>query len=158
MAFSVGAIGLSVYNYISRPKIAFVDFMKLYEGYNGKIELQKKLTDLKSKQDYFMDSLSVDIKMIESKGKATNAPDYIDKVNRVNRIYREFEDKNKKIEQTYINQVVNQINGYVTEYGAKQHYDLILGANGNGSIMYAAKPQDITDEVLKYINQKYEGK
>ncbi|MBS1618312.1 MAG: hypothetical protein JST76_07330, partial [Bacteroidetes bacterium] len=46
MAFSAGAIGLSVYNYISRPKIAFVDFMKLYEGYNGKIELQKKLTDL----------------------------------------------------------------------------------------------------------------
>lgn len=35
--------------------------------------------------------------------------------------------------------------------------DVILGANGQGSLMYATEKIDVSKEISTYINQRYAG-
>ena len=50
-----------------------------------------------------------------------------------------------------------QLNQYVKEFGEKNSYDIIHGANGNGSLMYAKDILNLTEEVKAFINNKYKG-
>jgi outer membrane protein len=50
-----------------------------------------------------------------------------------------------------------QINEYVQQFGKENHYKVILGANGTGSLMYSDKALDITPELTSYINSRYAG-
>lgn len=61
-------------------------------------------------------------------------------------------------EQTKITEgVLNQINSFVADYGKEHGYDLILGTTVSGNIMYGTDYIDITDEVLKELNNYYKG-
>lgn len=48
--------------------------------------------------------------------------------------------------------VTNEINIKIAEFGKKNNYDFVLGT-ANGNIVYVSTQFDITDEVLKYINE-----
>lgn len=69
----------------------------------------------------------------------------------------EFDQDNEQTKTTYNNQILNQINQYMKEYGKDRGYDIIFGAEGSGSVMYAKESIEITDEAVSYINKKYKG-
>ena len=46
---------------------------------------------------------------------------------------------------------------YILDYGKNNNYDLILGADGNGVLMYANDKMNISEEITKYINSRYKG-
>ena len=55
------------------------------------------------------------------------------------------------------NNVWNRLNDYITEYAQANNLKIILGANGNGNVMFGEKSIDITNQILEYSNKKYEG-
>ena len=59
-------------------------------------------------------------------------------------IQKQVQEENQKMTQT----LINDINGYVKEYGKENGYPLIFGASGSGNIMYAGEASDLTDIVL----------
>ena len=68
---------------------------------------------------------------------------------------QKFEQDQEQLTADYNNQIVSQINQYVKEFGKENAYDVIIGSNGDGTVMYGKEEMDITDEVLNFINQKY---
>jgi outer membrane protein len=50
--------------------------------------------------------------------------------------------------------VVSQVNAFLEKYGQDHGYDLILIATPSGSIAYAKKGLDLTDEVITELNQQ----
>jgi outer membrane protein len=66
-------------------------------------------------------------------------------------IQKQLKEEDKKTTQT----VINDINGFVTEYGKKHNYKIIFGASGGGNIMYAGEDADLTEEVLVGLNEEY---
>lgn len=54
-------------------------------------------------------------------------------------------------------QVWQRLNGYMKDYGDKEKFSLILGAQGSGNIMYGDSIYDVTRDFIKYANYKYEG-
>jgi outer membrane protein len=46
---------------------------------------------------------------------------------------------------------------YINDYGKKNNYDLILGADGSGTLMYSKAKYDISEEIIIFINNKYKG-
>lgn len=46
-----------------------------------------------------------------------------------------------------------ELNKRIEQYGKEMGYTYILGANGDGSIMYGNEAEDITEELIKYINK-----
>ena len=67
---------------------------------------------------------------------------------------KQAEQEDKKLTES----VVKQINAYMEEYGRKHGYTIILGANGNGSVVYGAETIDITEDLITSLNKSYEGR
>ncbi len=51
-----------------------------------------------------------------------------------------------------------RLNQAVKRFGDNAQYEIIMGANGMGTVLYGQQQTDITDLVIKYVNQDYEGK
>lgn len=68
-------------------------------------------------------------------------------------IQKQIQEEDQKATQT----VVNDINDYVKEYGKSHNYDIIFGATGSGTILYAKDAADLTEEVLEGLNKEFEG-
>ena len=70
--------------------------------------------------------------------------------------YRQaMQQKTQEEEQKITQTVVNEINDFMEEYGEEHNYKYILGATGMGNIVYAREKMDITDKVLKLLNEEY---
>lgn len=136
-----------------QKKIAVIDAVKLVNGYNMKKELEemdKVRLQAESKQ---LDSIANFLRM----AKAVNTND-----EEVKKIAYQYDYMKTKLDNDYtqsnrdINeQVWKRLNPALDEYGKKKGFHLIIGANGMGSVLYTDNYYDVTDEAIKYVNEKY---
>ena len=145
-------------------KIAWVNINKVYGGFEFKKELETKLIKTQEARKAVMDSLEFELKMLSREIKSEEGKDkskislfemkrenYMDKKN-------QLEEDNSMMQKQYNEQILNQLNQYLKDYGKEQELRYIFGAEGSGSLMYAEGADEITEDVIKYINEKYKGK
>jgi len=70
---------------------------------------------------------------------------------------KNFEEELIEVSQEYDQQIWERLNGFVKTYAEEKGYDIIIGASGDGNLMYANEKLDITDQLIEYCNQKYNG-
>lgn len=155
------AVGFSVFWSIhTSRKEAYVNTTSLYDGFALKKELEEKYSKVQLARQNLLDSIKYKIQYISLKGPAMSEQEK-QLVNDLQRSYlykeKEFSDENAVTAQQYSEQIWKQINQFVDDYGKKNNYDLILGATGQGNIMFAKQQDDITKEVTDYINRRYSG-
>lgn len=152
-------MGVCIYMpFVIKDKIAYVNFMQIYDGFKMKKELEAKLTLSQQARKNFIDSLENDIREMQpskTDDKLNAVIGYQKKF--IEEKYREFEEMNQKQADDYQKQILLQINTYVKEFGKLNKYQYILGANGEGTLMYAEESKDISTEVIQFINNRYEG-
>lgn len=157
---SSAALAISFMN-MSRKKICFIDNMELMKEFKMTKELDASYQGVSGKRGEIMDSMKLEIQVLEKKIK-TGQKDLLDayknKVIDYQAVYEKFEKDNQEITAKFNEQVVKQLNQYVKEYGQEKNIDYILGANGTGSLLYAVETNDITKDVIKYVNKRYTGK
>jgi outer membrane protein len=152
--FFVGLSFLSVlilvaYIFFGRPhqRIAYVLNQKLFEGFAGKVELANKLQLLRAENKKVMDSIQM---LMHAKA---NEPALI-------QLYSEtmsnYEVEEKQISDTYTAEIWKRLNQYISDFGKENEYDFIFGAVGDGNLMYAKDSNDVTAELIKYVNSKYQ--
>jgi outer membrane protein len=66
-------------------------------------------------------------------------------------VQKEAAEQDKKLTSS----IIAQINSFVQDYAKRKGYDLVLGAEGTGSIYYGSKSMDITNDVLAAMNKDY---
>lgn len=141
-------------------KVAYVNTTLLYDGFKLKKELEEKYSKVQLARQNLLDSIKFRIQYISVKGAAITEQEKI-QVNELQRSYlykeKEFADDNDATARQYSDQIWKQINQYMDDYGKKYGYDLILGATGQGNIMFAKQEDDITKDVSEYINRRYSG-
>lgn len=146
----------------SESKDGFVQVSKLYNEFEMTKELTKKIESNTLVKSQILDSLKFNIKQIELKLNAKQTEELLGEYELKKRefIYKDkvFKEESQRLMQQYNAQSLQQINTYVEEYGKANGYDYIYGASGNGSLMYANDSKDLTDQVLIYVNKKYQGK
>ena len=124
-------------------KQAYIENYKVYESFKAKKELEAQLLNLKSANKMRLDSIRLLVKDEQTE-----------------LYYRQqalqIEQEEEEAALKYNTQIWNQLNSYVQEYGKANSYDFIQGATGSGSMMYAREDLDITDEIIEYVNKKYE--
>lgn len=157
------AIGISsliaavVYNAI--PKTAFVDNQELFNAFQGRKELENKLEQASNAQKATLDSLGLQIQALQQQSSIDDLGKQ-----RLSQMMQRYQQMNQEYQgyyqyksQEYTEAIWKQISQYAIEYGQAHGYDYIFGIAGSGSLMYGKPHYDITEEVLNYINQKYEG-
>lgn len=151
---------------LNQPNVAFVRSAELVYKYGGMREAQERYQGKESLWKKELDSL-------ESEYRAALGQ-YVDEQHRlpiVEQKAREeslrfkkasLEEYKWKMQQRAANEdkeltqgVLNQINSFVEDYGKEHGYDIILGTTSTGSLLFGEPGFDITEEVLKSLNQHY---
>lgn len=132
-----------------------------------KKELEKEYEKTQKGRDKILDSLSFNLKLMSkhlneqknSKVEINKDELYQFEYNREEylKLKKQYQEDNAVLSQKYDNQILAQLTQYVIEFGKKNNYDIILGADGNGSLMYSKESYNISDEIIVFINNKYKG-
>lgn len=146
-----------------KTRIAYVDNLKIFNDFNMTKELTKQNEEKYKSQIATFDSLVNAIKSLETDLQKLKTIPNKRKMEyaKLQKIVVE-KDKELKQIQAYVQGEIStktwkRINEYIKSYGEKFNLDLILGAQGQGNIMYGKDNVDITEEFIKYANHKYEG-
>ncbi|MBT1699180.1 OmpH family outer membrane protein [Fulvivirgaceae bacterium PWU4] len=139
-------IGLGIY-VIAKPgkKTAFILNQQVFNAFEGKKELEKKLNDVKARHQHVLDSVGALI------GNSKDDP----KLLLYQQYAQHFRIEQEQTTEQYTADIWKRINQHVADYGKENGYDFILGASGDGSLMYAEEGNNITEEVIVYLNERY---
>lgn len=158
MLFLLFIVGLLLYKGFATKKLAYVDTITLFENCKMKKELYSQLEQKKKVYDLRLDSIYSVFKGQEIESRKETASMQNGNVEATYLIER------KKVEEEMLEninlsneQIWTFINQNVSEYSKLNKIDYLFGANGQGNIMYANEEENITKEVLKFIDDKYEG-
>lgn len=169
ISFIAIVISLFTFFYFSpKEELVYVDINKLLNGYERTADVKKnfdaRTAKLKSNvdslqagwrkelQDYEKERNAMTEKEVElNKEILANKQQQVNNYQRA--IRKQIQEEDQKITQT----VINDINEFVKEYGEEHGYRIILGATGGGNIMYADNSTDLTEKVLKALNEDFGG-
>jgi len=143
---------------------AYVEIGVLYDKFNMTNDLDKEFFTVESQKKNELDSFNVELKKLENQfhsesdqtKKAAIQEEYNALMIRVQELTSVYNNSNNSLKEQMNSQIYGRINEYVNEYGKKNNYDIILGANGTGNVMYGSMGKNITEDVLKFINKRYE--
>ena len=153
----------SLFQFSQSEKLAYVDTAKLLNGYHGmkvaRASFEKKAAEWNANVDTLTQEIQQMI-MVHEKELSTMS----DREKKLSEellrtkqqqlvqyqqaIRQKAQEEDSRMTQT----VLDDVNAYITEYGKKQGYSIIM-ATTNGNIVYAEDVLDITDEVLEGLNQ-----
>ncbi|MBS1636572.1 MAG: OmpH family outer membrane protein [Bacteroidetes bacterium] len=155
-------LGLNLYLLVElkmKKRVVYVNTYELYNQFTLKKELEKKLESTQIAKKVVMDSLKAQLNYATSVEKPTEADVKHARDIEAQLYYKEkqFREEDEQQAQQYTNQVWEQLNQYMKDYGKEKGYSFILGANGQGNLMYAEETGDVTKEVVTYVNEKYKG-
>lgn len=165
----IANLALTLYNNQKGPAVAYVKSDELVYGYLGMKEAQQKFNLIKGGWEANLDTLRQEYELSFSEFNLEysklSETDKNEKqrilMSQKQNILKYSEEIDKKItlrERELLDGVLNQINSFVEDYGKANNYEVILGANSSGNVLYGETGLDITDELLTAINSSYEGK
>jgi len=157
------AIAISIFTFKSIPNSTYVDVTSVYNNFEFKKDLEKKLNHLSNIRTNKLDSIELDLNImfrsLNSEGNPTDDQMQLFNTKKQNflNLKRQYEEEYANLAKEYDDQIYAQINQYILDYGESTSYEYIFGATGSGNLMYAKDSENITEEVLKYINNRYKG-
>jgi len=172
LSAAVIALIASAFSFVyfqSSSELVYVDVNKLMSGYSRtaieKEAFNKKAATLKANVDSLMMNWQNELKVYEKERNTMSKKELELKKellgtrqqqinNYQDVVQRQLQEEDKKVTQT----VINDINDFVKAYGKSHGHKMIFGAGGSGNIMYASDATDLTDKVLKGLNESYEGR
>lgn len=158
---AVTALLLNVF----RPsaKMGWIDLPAVYKDFDYKKEMEAKLIKTQEARKGILDSMEMELRLLSEEINAEGQKDkakirlYQFKGEQYVNKKKIFEDDNYENKARYEEQILNQLNQYVKDFGVEKGYAFIYGADGSGTIMHGDKVLDITDQVKVYVNGKYKG-
>jgi outer membrane protein len=135
----------------SKKTIVYVDNVALFNGFQMTKELKGEGEKILSKKKQTLDSLQLQLsfKIAET-----------DKGMVINKIIQQQQEV-QKFENEYIQnnseKIWKRISVYSKEFAEKNDYVLIIGSQYKGDVIYGNNTINVTNEMLNFINKKYEG-
>lgn len=163
---SVVALALSITVWVlgqQSSKLAYVELSTVFTEFEMTKQYRAKLETTINARKGISDSLEMALKA-QSRSFSENSSMKDPKVQQfmydkemyVQKV-KQFTEDNQALQRQYDMEINKQITQYVKEYGESKGYRYIFGADGSGSMMYAQPADNITKDVIEYINKKYKG-
>lgn len=144
------------YDFYKKTKnIKFVDTAYLYDNFKLKKELEITFNEVKTLKQAQLDSLYDVIITVKNSGKETD-------IKTLEKRYlsqrSKMTDEQENLRTAYDSNIWSQLNKYIKDFGEQNNIDLIIGANGQGSVMHGNSSMNISEEAINFINKNYSGK
>ena len=133
-------------------EVKFVSMASVFAESNIKKEYEIKLNDFEEKSNKSLQEIQDKIKSAEANGVDPNQVLLMRQ--ELTREQQALSEQYSEMSETFQETVWNELNIRIEKYGKEQGFKFILGGTGDGTIMYANEADDITEELIKYINKK----
>lgn len=150
--------------YQKESRMAYLNTTQVYEGFTLKKELETKLNKVKEERKNMLDSLALKVNILTQKLSASPKVQ-AEEAERYEFLRQQYLQKKQKADEEsaelarqYNDQIWEQLNQYVKDFGSQHKYKFIFGSRGDGNLMYAEEQDNITEEIVKYVNERYNGK
>ncbi len=143
----------------SNYKIGYVEISKVYDEFSLTKKLNEDFTRMQTAKQGQIDTLKLRIEQMEisiNNGNKNQTEEYLKLKEQYVLLQEQINNDNLIVQNKYLEQISTQLNSLVKEYGDKENYDVILGANGDGNIMHGKEALNITEDVIAYINKTVE--
>ena len=149
-----------------QQKIGFVDNSVLINEYQERKDveanLNTKIEAFKSRTDSLRSAFELEIKEAELKARKMSQ-------SAIQKLSQELQQKEQllsqrvQFEQQQIAQesqklndsIINRVKAFVQDYGKSNNFNFILGSNEAGSVLYGEEASDLTQDILKALNENY---
>ena len=147
----------------NKDKVGYINIKMVFNDFTYKKELEKELESIKNSRKFLLDSLETNLKIIRKRlADDMKNKELVAEFQAKREIFFErkerFESDEEEMVKRFDEKIINQLNSYVKEFGEREGYKLIFGANSAGNLMYADSAFDLSNSVIKFINEKYRGK
>jgi outer membrane protein len=134
---------------VGSKRTVVIDNFKVFEEFQLKKDYDKKI-----EKEFASDKASLDsMGNVFNTLKDAYAIDALKKQFAIKK--QQFDQKFQAVSQQYTNEVYVRLNEYIKEYGKKKGYGIIIGSNGQGNVMYIDKTEEVTEDLISFINDKY---
>ena len=151
-------------HFFSGQKYAYIDTGKLMENYTSLQNVRAKMKLEASKNQSNVDTLTMEFEKalkkheksystMSAKEKQLSEELMRTKQDQLVQYQQATKQKLMAQEQQLSQEAISVANNLITEYGKRKGYSIIF-ATSNGSLAYAEKGLDITDNVLEVLNKK----
>lgn len=149
-----------------QAKIGYVDNMKLMDEYQEKIDVEAdfkmKADALSKKRDSISQAFQVEAQAFQAEAEKMSQKkaqeQYGQMQQRGQLIGQQLQQEDQQLQaigQTEMDSIVSKVKKEIEAYGKANGYTYILGGGEGGSVLYGEESNDITDEVVKLLNDKY---
>jgi outer membrane protein len=145
--------GLFFYLNSKINKVVVIDAIKVFNEFKMKKDLEAKVEVKLKGYTEQLDSMKAIVDNALQRNDSATAIAVSGHLQSLqDEVSRAFQVSNQAINE----QVWKRLNPLIDEYGKKEGYRVIIGANGMGSVLYKDDAVDRTGSVIKFINIKYE--
>lgn len=149
---AIGAlVALAVVFLRGDREIKYARMSKVFAESSIKRAYEKELKTFEDDSNAKLEELQHVIKRKEMNGEPSEV---------INPLKAELKDMQVQLTKQYTEKseafqasIWEELNQRIEEYGEMMGYTYILGANGDGSIMYGDNAEDITEELIIYLNK-----
>jgi outer membrane protein len=137
----------------TKQSIAYVNPNKLIQGYHGAVTQHEVFVDKSKVWQQRVDSLSMELQALSKAPAATRASKEQQLTSYRDAVQQQAQQENERLTKA----VLEEINGYLKQYGKDKGYTYILAATTSGNIVYAAPGTDVSEDVLHGLNRQYDA-
>nr|WP_228520480.1 OmpH family outer membrane protein [Flavobacterium sp. CSZ] len=140
------------YTYTQKNKTVYVDNVKLFNDFSMTKELknsgEKEFNLKKSKVDSLYSKLQYPgLSISEKKITMQQFVQYKEELEQFNQFFA--------AEQS--TKIWARIKSYSAQFSKDRNYQLIIGSDNKQTILFADEEIDVTNDLITYLNKKYEG-
>lgn len=149
-----------------QDKIGFVDNVNLMDKYQEKIDIESKYktktASLNKKRDSVSQAFQLEAQAFQTKAQSMSQKKAQEEYGLLQQrgqfMGQQLQQEEQQLQlqgQTEMDSLVSKVKVEIQAYGKANGYTYILGGGDGGSVLYGQDAYDITDEVLKILNEKY---
>ncbi|WP_421808376.1 OmpH family outer membrane protein [Flagellimonas sp.] len=149
-------------------KIGYVDSVKIMDDYQEKIDVEArfktKADAMGRKRDSISQAFQMELQQFQSKAQSMSQQsaqeEYSQLQQRGQQIGQRLQQEEQQLQQNSQNQMdslVKKVKKEIRAYGKANGYTYILGGGEGGSVIYGDDANDVTNDILKILNDKYEN-
>jgi len=163
-------LGLAVLTIVAcqQEKIGYVDNVKLMNEYQEKIDVEAKFKvkadALTKKRDSISQAFQIEAQAFQAKAQSMPQQkaqeEYAAFQQKGQFIGQQLQQEDQQLQaegQVQMDSVIINVKKEVEAYGKANGYSYILGGGEGGSVLYGKEANNLTDAVVKMLNDKYKN-
>lgn len=153
MAVTLALVAFTIFHFCWKEKTAYVDLGSVFNGFKYKSQVDQEYNTMLTSRGRILDSLEAAVISAQNNNDTLRARQLADDYYAQQ---DQFSKESSTLSADLTQKVWTQLTQYINDYASEHDYTYVFGGKGDGNLLFAKDYKNITEDVLAYVNGKYE--